>query len=156
MDISAHASSLSDRSQTGQMGHQASHAPGRPLLHLVSSSRRPRQENGTRSFALTYDLSTVTPLFLRPSPRSQKSDARIELPPGVYVIATSIHRLSVAHSGIAQRISRLHVNPNATACFEQSAGSNNLDVDCGRVSREQAFTPVVCVDRLNGCGTTRI
>jgi hypothetical protein len=55
------------------------------------------------------------------------------------MIATSIHGLSVAHRGIAQRISRLHVNPNATACFEQSAGSNNLDVDCGRLSRGQAF-----------------
>ena len=26
----------------GQLGHQFSHAPGRPILHLFSSSRRPR------------------------------------------------------------------------------------------------------------------
>jgi transposase len=30
---------------TGHLGHQCSHAPGRPNLHLVSSSRRPRQIN---------------------------------------------------------------------------------------------------------------
>jgi hypothetical protein len=27
----------------GQLGHQFSHAPGRPILHLFSSSRRPRR-----------------------------------------------------------------------------------------------------------------
>ena len=43
MDISAHAISLSDRPRLGHLGHQCSHAPGRPILHLVSSSRRPRQ-----------------------------------------------------------------------------------------------------------------
>jgi hypothetical protein len=43
MDISARAFSLCDRPLTGQMGHQGSHAPGRPILHLVSLSRRPRQ-----------------------------------------------------------------------------------------------------------------
>ena len=36
MDISAPAISLADRPQTGQTGHQCSHAPGRPNLHLVS------------------------------------------------------------------------------------------------------------------------
>ena len=49
MDISARAFSLADRPRMGQTGHQGSHAPGRPVLHLVSSSRRPRQENGTMS-----------------------------------------------------------------------------------------------------------
>jgi len=43
MDISALASSLADRPQLGHSGHQCSQAPGRPNLHLVSSSRRPRQ-----------------------------------------------------------------------------------------------------------------
>jgi hypothetical protein len=42
MDISAPAISLAVRPQ-GALGHQCSHAPGRPILHLVSSSRRPRQ-----------------------------------------------------------------------------------------------------------------
>jgi len=43
MDISARAISLADRPRTGHLGHQCSHAPGRPVLHLVSSSRRPRR-----------------------------------------------------------------------------------------------------------------
>ncbi len=43
MDISARASSLADRPRMGHSGHQCSHAPGRPILHLVSSSRRPRR-----------------------------------------------------------------------------------------------------------------
>jgi len=43
MDISARASSLADRPQVGHLGHQCSHAPGRPILHLVWSSRRPRR-----------------------------------------------------------------------------------------------------------------
>ena len=43
MDISARAISLTDRPRPGHVGHQCSHAPGRPILHLVSSSRRPRR-----------------------------------------------------------------------------------------------------------------
>ena len=43
MDISARAFSLADRPRRGHLGHQCSHAPGRPILHLVSSSRRPRR-----------------------------------------------------------------------------------------------------------------
>src|SRR6516164_9898342 len=34
MDISAHAISLAERPQMGCRGHQCSHAPGRPILHL--------------------------------------------------------------------------------------------------------------------------
>src|SRR5471030_370386 len=49
MDISARAVSLSDRPQMGQLGHQCSHAPGRPILHLFSSSRRPRRVTGKGS-----------------------------------------------------------------------------------------------------------
>ena len=43
MDISAPAISLADRPRLGHLGHQCSQAPGRPNLHLVSFSRRPRQ-----------------------------------------------------------------------------------------------------------------
>jgi hypothetical protein len=42
MDISARAISLPERPRSGHLGHQCSHALGRPNLHLVSSSRRPR------------------------------------------------------------------------------------------------------------------
>src|SRR6516162_5590881 len=52
MDISARASSLAERPRSGQMGHQCSHAPGRPNLHLVSSSRRPRRVSATSSLKL--------------------------------------------------------------------------------------------------------
>jgi hypothetical protein len=51
MDISAHAISLSDRPRLGQVGHQCSHVPGRPNLHLVSSSRRPRQVSYSTTLA---------------------------------------------------------------------------------------------------------
>ena len=34
---------ISGQTSTGHLGHQCSHAPGRPILHLFSSSRRPRQ-----------------------------------------------------------------------------------------------------------------
>src|SRR5258708_12580078 len=43
MDISARAISLTDRPQRGHVGHQGSHAPGRPILNLFSFSRRPRR-----------------------------------------------------------------------------------------------------------------
>src|SRR5215471_12252395 len=46
MDISAPAFSLADRPRTGHLGYQGSQAPGRPVLHFVSSSRRPRRETG--------------------------------------------------------------------------------------------------------------
>ena len=48
MDISARAFSLADRPRLDHLGHQCSHAPGRPNLHLVSSSRRPRLETVDR------------------------------------------------------------------------------------------------------------
>jgi hypothetical protein len=34
---------ISGQASTGHLGHQFSHAPGRPILHLYLSSRRPRQ-----------------------------------------------------------------------------------------------------------------
>jgi hypothetical protein len=43
MDISAHAISLTSRPRPDQLGHQYSHTPGRPILRLVLSSRRPRR-----------------------------------------------------------------------------------------------------------------
>src|SRR5437016_4085979 len=53
MDISARASSLADRLQLSHLGHQCSHAPGRPNLHLVSFSRRPRHDrHGSAGYQL--------------------------------------------------------------------------------------------------------
>src|SRR6266536_1005151 len=75
MDISARACSLTDRPQRGHLGHQCSHAPGRPNLHLVSSSRRPRQETVDRvtsSLAphIAQFLCSSQGPFLRPGPQS--------------------------------------------------------------------------------------
>jgi len=34
---------ISGQTSVGHLGHQCSHAPGRPVLHLVWTSRRPRR-----------------------------------------------------------------------------------------------------------------
>src|ERR1700682_183059 len=39
---------VNGQASTGHLGHQCAHALGRPNLHLVSSSRRPRQETVDR------------------------------------------------------------------------------------------------------------
>jgi hypothetical protein len=62
MDISARAFSLRGRPQTGQMGHQGSQAPGRPILHFVLSSRRPRQGNG--DYVICSLVISAVPLFV--------------------------------------------------------------------------------------------
>jgi hypothetical protein len=62
MDISAPAVSLAVRPRTGHLGHQGSQAPGRPILHFVSSFRRPRQGNGTMSW-LSPDQRLVSALL---------------------------------------------------------------------------------------------
>src|SRR5258708_3039218 len=63
MDISARAISLTDRPQRGHVGHQGSHAPGRPILHLFSFSRRPRR---VRDGGYVMDSSSLraVPLFV--------------------------------------------------------------------------------------------
>jgi hypothetical protein len=79
MDISAPAFSLPDRPQMGHLGHQGSQAPGRPILHFVSSSRRPRQGNGAMSSLPPYRSSSfvraVRP-FLRPGLQVVRGIAR--------------------------------------------------------------------------------
>ncbi len=52
MDISARAFSLADRPRSGHSGHQCLHALGRPILHFVLSSRRPRLETVDRVVSL--------------------------------------------------------------------------------------------------------
>ena len=42
MDISARSFSLADRPHVGHAGHQGSNTLGRPILHLLVHSRRPR------------------------------------------------------------------------------------------------------------------
>ena len=81
MDISARAFSLADRPRLDHLGHQCSHAPGRPNLHLVSSSRRPRLETVDRvtsSLAphIAQFLCSSQRPFLRPGPQSVDRVAR--------------------------------------------------------------------------------
>src|SRR6202158_5699972 len=73
MDISARAISLPDRPRTGHLGHQCSHAPGRPILHLVSSSRRPRRvtDVGVTS-SITPHLAQLLCSLLRPAVPSSR------------------------------------------------------------------------------------
>jgi hypothetical protein len=69
--------SLAVRPQAGRSGHQCSHAPGRPILHLVSSSRRPRRVV-TSSIVVHWRRSFVRALrpFLRPDLRAQARRAQ--------------------------------------------------------------------------------
>jgi hypothetical protein len=74
--ISARAFSLADRPRLDHLGHQCSHAPGRPNLHLVSSSRRPRLETliVTSSLAphIAQFLCSSQGPFLRPGPQRRR------------------------------------------------------------------------------------
>jgi transposase len=64
---------INGRASTGHVGHQFSHAPGRPILHLFLSSRRPRRVsqrtgiiNQIRAFLLERGLAVRQGLhFLR-------------------------------------------------------------------------------------------
>ena len=66
---------------TGHSGHQCAHALGRPNLHLVSSSRRPRLETVDRvtsSLApqIAQFLCSSQGPFLRPGPQNADRVAR--------------------------------------------------------------------------------
>src|SRR5260370_9037973 len=77
MDISAHAFSLADRPRSGHLGHQCSHAPGRPILHLYSSSRRPRLETVDRVTSSLGSSYLAVPLFEpRAVPSSRPAERR--------------------------------------------------------------------------------
>ena len=77
MDISARAFSLADRPQLDHLGHQCSHAPGRPNLHLVSSSRRPRLETVDRVKSSLCSSYRSVPLFEpRAVPSSRPAEHR--------------------------------------------------------------------------------
>jgi hypothetical protein len=81
MDISARAFSLADRPRSGHSGHQCSHALGRPILHFVLSSRRPRLEavdRATSSLAphIAQCLCSSQWPFLRPAERHEDQAGR--------------------------------------------------------------------------------
>src|SRR6267142_2637353 len=79
MDISARAFSLADRPRSGHLGHQCSHALGRPILHFVLSSRRPRQETVDR---VTSSLAPhIAQFFVRAKGRSFVPARRTSIAP---------------------------------------------------------------------------
>ena len=69
---------ISGQASAGHSGHQCSHAPGRPILHLYLSSRRPRQvrvidlATSSRIPHLTFSYSTIKQVgrWRSTSPRS--------------------------------------------------------------------------------------
>src|SRR5258708_6933561 len=63
VDTSAAAISLTERPQRGHVGHQGSHAPGRPILHLFSFSRRPRRGRGV-CYVIDSSSLRAVPLFV--------------------------------------------------------------------------------------------
>jgi hypothetical protein len=54
---------ISGQASTGHSGHQCSHAPGRPILHLYLSSRRPRRVSCQAGYIIadssTFPYSTI-------------------------------------------------------------------------------------------------
>src|SRR6202041_1879335 len=80
MDISARAFSLGDRPRSGHSGHQCSHGLGRPILHFVLSSRRPRLDAVMGYVVLApyiaqFLCSSQWP-FLRPAERRKDQAGR--------------------------------------------------------------------------------
>jgi len=81
MDISARAISLTDRPQRGHVGHQCSHAPGRPILHrrlILSQTSAGKGIDYVTDGLLAVRCSFVRAWrpFLRPDLRGQRCAAR--------------------------------------------------------------------------------
>jgi len=119
MDISARAFSLADRPRSGHSGHQCSHALGRPNLHLVSSSRRPRLETVDRVMSslaphIAQFLCSSQGPFLRPGPQNVDRVARRAVKAGRRAWLASgsgVARLrldSAEHGARIKRVGRLH------------------------------------------------
>jgi hypothetical protein len=73
---------INGQASTGHLGHQCAHALGRPNLHLVSSSRRPRLETVDRVMSslsphIAQFLCSSQRPFLRPGPQSVKRVGRL-------------------------------------------------------------------------------
>ena len=67
MGISVRAISLPDRPQRGHSGHQCSHAPGRPILHLVLVLS---QTSAGKTFQL-FELNHAAGILLASKARPQ-------------------------------------------------------------------------------------
>ena len=100
MDISARAFSLTDRPRSGHSGHQCSHALGRPILHLVSSSRKPRLETltGLRHRLLLISRSS----FVRAKGRSFVPASRTSIASRAGAVKAGRRAWLAAGSGVAR------------------------------------------------------
>lgn len=100
MDISARAFSLADRPRLDHLGHQCSHALGRPNLHLASSSRRPRLETliGLRHRGLLISLSS----FVRAKGRSFVPAHRTSIASRAGAVKAGRRAWLAAGSGVAR------------------------------------------------------
>jgi hypothetical protein len=78
---------ISGQASVGHLGHQGSHAPGRPILHLVSSSRRPRQAvNVVRTLPAPFLCSSFVRAVTVPSSRpALVAERRAQRPSGLAV-----------------------------------------------------------------------
>jgi hypothetical protein len=101
MDISARAFSLPDRPRLDHLGHQCSHAPGRPNLHLVSSSRRPRLETVDRVTSSLAPHFRAVPLF-EPRVRSFVPARRTSIASRAGAVKAGRRAWLAAGSGVAR------------------------------------------------------
>src|SRR5437899_8561426 len=100
MDISARAISLPDRPRLDHLGHQYSHAPGRPILHLYFSSRRPRLETVDR---LRHRLLLISPSsFVRAKGRSFVPASRTSIASRAGAVKAGRRAWLAAGSGVAR------------------------------------------------------
>src|SRR5262252_4497278 len=156
MDISAPAFSLADRPRTGHLGYQGSQAPGRPVLHFVSSSRRPRRETGLCHRSL---LIGAVPLFVPwgrsfvPARTSCGASRAGDVKAGrrawlSTTLASPGHALTVPSTvPRSRRPGRHHICPGT---FEVTSLVENRPGDTGELVGERDRQHVVVQPRLRG------
>ncbi len=90
---------ISGQASTGHRGHQCSHALGRPNLHLVSSSRRPRLGTVDR---VTSSLLISRSSFVRAKGRSFVPARRTSIASRAGAVKASCRARLAAGSGVAR------------------------------------------------------
>ena len=148
---------ISGQASTGHSGHQCSHAPGRPILHLFVSSRRPRQAS-TRSYFITRSSSHWVPLFVpedgsfvpaRTSSNASRAGAvkagrRADLTPRTAVARPRLD--GAEHGARIKRVGRPH---HQSSSFRSHAPWRERPRRCGRACW-RARSPARC-DAIASC-----
>jgi hypothetical protein len=101
MEISARAFSLADRPRPGHPGHRCSHALGRPILHFILSSRRPRLETVDRVTSSLAPHIGAVPLF-EPKGRSFVPARRTSIASRAGAVKAGRRAWLTAGSGVAR------------------------------------------------------